>query len=67
MGFMKKLGKQLKKEKQLTENGAVGYKTSGKELLDLNFKVSSMRNWDETEIECNFIRAFYENPLLAVK
>lgn len=67
MGFMKNLGNQLKKEKCYTENGAVGYKTSGKELLDLNFKVSSMRNWDETEIEYNFIRAFYENPLLAVK
>lgn len=27
----------------VTENGAVGYRTSGKELLDLNFAVSSLR------------------------
>lgn len=29
--------------RSVTENGAVGYKTSGKKLLDLNFAVSSMR------------------------
>lgn len=52
MTFMNDLEKQLNNEKQLTENGAVGYRTSGKELLDLNFAVSSMRNWDENEI-CN--------------
>ena len=28
----------------VTENGAVGYRTTGKELLDMNFAVSSMRN-----------------------
>lgn len=28
----------------ITENGAVGYKTTGKELVDFNFKVSSYRN-----------------------
>ena len=42
--------KQLNNEKQLTENGAIGYRTSGKALLDLNFAVSSMRNWNEDEI-----------------
>ena len=26
-----------------TENGAFGYRTTGKELLDLNFAVSSLR------------------------
>ena len=26
-----------------TENGALGYRTTGKELLDLNFAVSSLR------------------------
>lgn len=47
MTFMNDLEKQLNSEKQFTENGAVGYRTSGKELLNLNFAVSSMRNWDE--------------------
>ena len=67
MTFMNDLEKQLNNEKQLTENGAVGYRTSGKELLDLNFAVSSMRNWDENEICKAYIKAYYENPLLAVK
>jgi hypothetical protein len=31
-------------ELSYTENGAIGYKTSGKELLDINFAISSMRN-----------------------
>ena len=34
----------------VTENGAVGYRTTGKELLDINFAVSSMRNKSETQI-----------------
>ena len=33
MTFMNDLEKKLNNEKQLTENGAVGYRTSGKELF----------------------------------
>ena len=40
MAFMNELEKKLNSETQCTENGAVGYRTSGKELLDLNFAVS---------------------------
>ena len=47
MTFMNSLEKQLNNEKQLTKNGAIGYKTSGKALLDLNFAVGSMRNWSQ--------------------
>lgn len=65
MTFMNDL--EINNEKQLTENGAVGYRTSGKELLDLNFAVSSMRNWNEIEIRKAFTKAYYENSLLAVK
>ena len=50
-----------------TENGAVGYKTTGKELLDINFSVSSMRNMSEQEIVDKFVKTFYENKLWAVK
>ena len=67
MGFMNHLEKQLKCETQVTENGAVGYKTSGKKLLDLNFAVGSMRNWKNDRIETCFAKTYYENPLLAVK
>lgn len=34
MAFMNELEKKLNSETQCTENGAVGYRTSGKELLD---------------------------------
>ena len=34
----------------VTENGAVGYRTSGKELIDFFFKVSSFRNMKDKEV-----------------
>lgn len=52
--------------KSVTENGAVGYKTSGKALLDLNYMLSSMRNMDENMIWSYFSSAYSENPTLAV-
>lgn len=67
MTFMNDLEKQLNSEKKFTENGEVGYRTSGKELLNLNFAVSSMRNWDEKEICKAYTKAYYEDSLLAVK
>lgn len=50
-----------------TENGAIGYKTTTKALLDLNFKVSSLRARDEEYIVQEFIKAFQESPKYAVK
>ena len=44
-----------------TENGALGYKTTGKALLDLNFAVSSMRNWPDKDIVAKFADACAEN------
>lgn len=51
----------------MTENGAIGYRTTGKKLLDLNFQVSSLRNQSEQEIMDKFTDIFYEDRLLAVK
>lgn len=50
-----------------TENGAKGYKTTGKALLDLNFQVSALRNQSEKDIYQKFMKAFYEDPLVAWK
>lgn len=61
------LKNELSNAKQLTENGAVGYMTTGKELLDLNFMTSSLRNKSEDEIFKLFLKAFYEDRLLAIK
>ena len=50
-----------------TENGAVGYRTSGKALLDINFAVSSLRNEVPANIRARFANAYYEDKLLAIK
>ena len=60
----------IKKEldnRSTTENGAVGYSTSGSCLLDLNYQVSSLRNASTDTIERLFEKAFHENPAYAVK
>ena len=53
--------------RSVTENGAVGYKTTTHPLVDLNFMVSSLRNRSEEFIEKEFIKAYYESPKYAVK
>jgi len=64
---LKDLKDTLDNQHQLTENEALGYRTTGKALLDLNFKASSLRNLSELEIYRQFVPAYYENPLLAMK
>ena len=67
--FLEKVQKTLDQENpnvSVTENGAIGYKTTGKALLDLNFALSSMRNMDNDEIWTKFLKAFNENPALAI-
>ena len=69
MGFMQNIKNILNNEynTSVTENGTVGYRTSGKELLDLNFAVSSFRNASPEVITGHFVKAYYENPALAVR
>ena len=51
----------------ITENGAVGFRTTGKKLVDLNFAVSSLRSASEEDIYSRFCEAFVECPELAVR
>lgn len=67
MNFMEKLHTVLNDNKKLTENGAACYETTGKALVDLNFATASLRNESEGEIIKRFIRAFYEDRVLAMK
>ena len=67
MGFIDSIKNELDNEKQLTENGAVGYRTTGKKLLDLNFSVTSLRSASEQEIINKFMDAYWENPALAMR
>ena len=64
--MLEKATKKLQPNVSVTENGATGYKTTGKNLLDLNFMLSSMRNMDENEIWDRFLLAYNENPTLAM-
>ena len=50
-----------------TENAALGYKTTGKKLLDLNYQVASLRSADESYIKDLYKKAFYEDKLMALK
>ncbi len=66
MSFMNAAKNEIDNRKILTENGAISYATSGKYLLDMNFATSSMRNWDDEQIENAFKLAYYEDPVYAV-
>jgi hypothetical protein len=67
MAFMNAIKNELNNEKQLTENGAVGYRTTGKKLLDLNFSVASLRGASEQTIINKFMDAYWEDPVTAMK
>lgn len=52
----------------MTENGALGYKTTGKALVDFNFNVASYRNpRKQNDIILDFVKAWAENPEYALK
>lgn len=65
--FMDGLKNTLNDERSVTENGAVGFRTTGRSLLDLNFAVSSLRSASENEIYDRFSKAFFEDKLTAMK
>ena len=69
MSFMNAIQNTLNDEYNISisENGAIGYRTSGKELLDLNFAVASLRGASEQEIIDKFTKAFFEDKILAMK
>ena len=67
MSFINAIKNEMDNEKQLTENGAVGFRTTGKKLLDLNFSVASLRSASEQQIIDKFMDAYWENPVLAMK
>ena len=64
---MFKMIEQELKNVSVTENGAVGYKSTGSALVDINYKISSFRNEDEEQIGLAFEKAFKENAEYALK
>lgn len=67
MAFMNAIRNELNNETKLTENGAVGFRTTGKKLLDLNFSVASLRGASEQTIINKFMDAYWEDPVMAIK
>nr|DAF57497.1 MAG TPA: protein of unknown function (DUF2828) [Myoviridae sp. ctqfO1] len=61
MDFMKMIEND---EKSVTENGAVGFKTSGSKLVDLNFQVPSFRKTIDKDL---FKQALNEDEKLTLK
>lgn len=67
--MMTELKNQIEKVNNLvtTENGALGYKSTGKDLVDLNFRIPSMRkglDWNDLD---QFKSAINDNIVYAVK
>jgi len=50
-----------------TENGALGYRTTGKELLDINFKIPQLRNMSDSELADSWYATYFENPKYAIR
>ena len=50
-----------------TENGAITYKSTGSECLDLFSTIGALRHADKEEMIIRFTRAYTENPDLAMK
>ena len=67
MNFMDAMKSENNLRKTLTENGAVAYATTGKEMLDFNFKLAGYRKASEEEIQRDFGRVYYEDPILAMR
>lgn len=67
--FMKLLTKEDIERNNIsyTENGAAGYKSTGKALLDINFLVSSLRSTPIPEVLRKFMLAYHEDRDLALK
>lgn len=65
--FATMLEQENTKVKTFTENGAIAYESSGKHLLDFNFKLSQYRNLSVEEIKNDFTKVYFEDPLTAIK
>ena len=59
----------LKQEanRTLTENGAISYATTCSDCLDLFATIGALRSSEDAEIVKRFVRAYTENPNLAMK
>ena len=65
--FRTALEQEFRSGLSVTENGALGYASTGDPLLDLNFQVSSMRKMEESEIIRRYMAAARLHPMLTLR
>lgn len=68
MSFMNNMQETLNEEfnVSMTENFALGYRTTGKTLLDLNFAVAGLRRATDEDIITRFTKAYFEDKQSAL-
>ena len=68
MSFINKMQETLNDEfnVSMTENFALGYRTTGKTLLDMNFAVASLRRATDEDIINLFTKAYFEDKQSAL-
>jgi hypothetical protein len=67
MNFMNAIENETKKQMTYTENGALAYATSGKNLLDFLFSTTALRAEPEDEIFKRITRFYFDDPVTANK
>ena len=67
MDFMDAMKDTAENEISVTENGAIGFRTAGNPLLDLNFSTASLRQLPPDAIARKFALAFHEDWTLAMR
>ena len=69
MNFMENMKETLSEEfnESVTENGSVGYRTTGQAMLDFNYKVASYRSKSENEIIKDFDKVWLDDKVLAMQ
>lgn len=69
MSFIDKIKNTLNNDMNvsITENSALGYRTTGKNLLDLHFAVATLRSASEMDIINRFIKAYFDDKKTALK
>ena len=65
--FMSMVENETKKRMTYTENGALAYATSGKNLLDFLFSTTALRAEPEDEIFKRITRFYFDDPVTANK
>lgn len=57
----------MQKKDSRTENGMLAHSTTSNACVDLFFQIGAMRDWNKQQKQNAFIKAYAENPTVAIK